>query len=462
MDARGYWYEYPVSLAGELWRAAVRTLAPFGAGMGITFAVSLTVGIVNEEGLLWDVMYDMGMGSLATDVSKGIDYLLRGSMGLLLVLGYLVGMAVCVAVTLRDLTTSKAVAAAADAGAPPQAVPPPHQVHSVIEEELTPIVGFIYGSIAILGLLAVPLFFFAVSSAFGQGIVVSLVAMAYLAGLWWLSRRIRHRVIPAQRRRREVIAEHWPPAREEAAWQRAREAKRDGAGSGEGDPRVRIGARIVGFAGAVAVVAAQVLYWVLIITHPDAQQWPGGELGERTTLDPQIESLVDVALWGSAGLVVLAVLAAFAGLLLEGAGHRAEQAMLRRALADRLAPRPPKPLLERYSERQSVRFAQLMAAFAGIGLVFGPSALLLASIDSETFSGSVELFAGFRVAAILTIAASVLLLLGSFVWHAVVNARGRELRNQLMARWPSLPEVKTDDDNEPLPARVGPALTKTT
>lgn len=463
MDSRAYWYEYPVGLGSELWRAAVRTLTPFGIGLGVTFAVSLTVGLVNEEDLLWDVMYDMGLGGdLASAVSKGIDYLLRYSMGLLLVGGYLVGLAVCVAMTLRDITTSTALAAAASSGASKEAVPPPHQVRSVIEEEFVPILGFIYGSIGVLGLFVVPLFFFGISSGFLPGVLVSLAGMAYLAGLGYVAMRIHRTVIPAQRRRRELIAEHWTTAQEGAAWTAARAANKGSHATGGGDRRVRIGARIVGVGGALAGVSAQVLYWILVITHPDAQHWPGGQLGERATLDPAMENLIDIAMWGSIGLVILAVGVAVVGFFIEGAGHTAEKATLRQALADPAAQRPPEELLERYSERQSVRFAQLMAMFAGIGLVFGPSALVLGSADTETFSGSVEIFAGFRLPAIITIIASALLLLGSFVWHALVNARGRDLRNELMRRWPTLPEAKTDSDGNTLPSHVGPVLTKRT
>ncbi|QOR71656.1 hypothetical protein IM660_05060 [Ruania alkalisoli] len=454
-----HWREYPLGLAGTIARDARRTLVPMAAGLLAAFGAVFASGLLAEEGILWDALYDLGMGGeVSSAVVDAVDQTTRLSLLVLLILGYLVGALVCLALAVQRISTSHALVTAARNGASREAVPAPLQVERVVTENM-PIIGFLIMTIGVFGLFALMLIGYAVVEGWGEGLLVGLacgaLTVVVIAGL----RHIHRVTLPAHRERRQQIAAHWTTSDETAAWSHARRhGVLPAAGNTGRDPRVRIGSRITGVAGALAGAALLLLQALIVVTHPDAERWPGGSAGPRATLDDGTEQLVDLGMWGFAALIVAVLAGAAIGNVVTGAGITAERRYLHRVVVDPQAARPEPTVLAAYAEHRSVPMAQVLAALAGIGLVLGPVWMILSTVPMDIFAASTTLFAGLRWPAVLITAVAVGLLTIAFLWTSMVNQADAELRNLLLRRWPVLPRDTKDSDGNVRAARVGPAL----
>lgn len=448
-----HWREYPIGFAGELAQAVSRTLMPLLTGVGVTFALMLSVGLIAEEGLI------------DYSIAAPLDLLFRMSMGVVLGVAYLSWVLTSITLSLRHITASRAIDDAAAAGAPVTAVPHPSQVEQVIKDSpwmplqvlaAIHIVAAVLGGITSLGFLGD-------SDGFGimmllGCIVVTVIMVMILSGI---SRRSH----PAHRQRRERIARYWTTPYEKAAWQAARQQSTYTIGGkhfiNQGG-RLRLGGLLTSAGTVLSAIAVVILYAHIFISHPEAETFRYSynvDAGPRAEYDSGFEAILASALWVTLALVVAALVAFLAGALIEARAHTAERAGLRNALQDSVAVRPPRDLLARYAERHPMRFAQVAAAIGGIGLVFGPATIVLGTVEMRDFAGGVEHFADLTGPAVIVTVVSAVLIVGAFAWNAIANVRGQELRNRLMGRWPTLPPQKPDSEGEVNPARTGPALT---
>ncbi|UFU07400.1 hypothetical protein [Ruania halotolerans] len=463
MTSSHHWHEYEVGLVGDVARDVNRTLSPLALGLLAAFALVLAAGLAEEEGLVFDLAYDLGMGGQASSaLADAVGFVARMSLGVLLVLGYLVGFCICLSLSLRDLATSRALVRAARGGAPRDAVPNPMQVESVVNDSVGALRAFLYLTVAVAGLVALTLGGYALVEGWGEGMLVALVCALCTITVIGVLRHISRVVVPDHQRRRREIAAHWTTADEEAAWARANGVagphhSRKNSSTGR-DVRVRIGSVITVVAGIGTGAAYLLLNGLIIITHPHAQRWSGGDAGPRVQLDPAAERLVDIGTWTFGALIVAVLIAAAIGNVVEGAGHAAERRALHAALDDPQADRPAAAILAEYAERRSVRLAQVLSALAGIGLALGPAAAILSTFEVDSFTGATALFGNLRTPALLITGGSVVMVFVAFWWNSTSNRRGRALRNRIMARWPVLPRQSKDSEGRVHPARRGPAL----
>ncbi|GAB3054635.1 hypothetical protein [Sediminivirga luteola] len=426
----------------------IRTLIPFLAGVGAATVLAFAAGLLAEEGLLSHPV-----------LSSAVDQLSRVGVGLALGGAYLGWLAVVLARGVKEVATSRALAAAAAAGAPRNAVPHPQQVEATVRKAFGSFTGFALINLIIGGFLVIFLGIFTLTydEPFVSGWIVFGVGVAYLAGIGWLARSVLHTVRPAHEAGREAIAAHWRTEDEQAAWDAAHETVRSSPAHRPG-----LGALLSYAGGGLAALAFMLLHALLAVTHPDAERWPGGRAGTRATYGADVERLIDVGLWGFAICLTLAVAAALAGTLVEGAVQRREQASLQQALADPSAARPDEDLLGRHAERHAVAAAQALSGLAGAGTTVGAAILVLGSgviSDlSNLYSDAETIFADLRPVAGITLAASLAALVAAFGWNAASSGKNHELRNALLKRWPVLPEPKADSEGNVHRARRGPAL----
>lgn len=469
---------YRLSLLGEVAHSWWKTFVPFGIALVATTVLIFAVGLPNEEGQLGSLLYDMGLDAeAATQISDGIDFLMRISIGMIAAFAFLGGLLACIAMYFADRETSRSLVLAADNGAATAAVPVPSQVERVVRDNFPHLQGFLLVTgIAAGGFFGIGMLV-ALFTGFGEGAAVCAAGGVVVALLLLWHRSIRNRAVPEHQARRRRIAQHWPTQQEAAAWDAARTAEKlREQGSDEGlrphalDRTGRITTSIT--IGLVVVVIP--LFYVLTLTmYPEAHrtgpnQW---ELGRRIDRGPTIEGLVDVGMLLLPILLISIVLVPAFGIILQSIGRNIDRRRLMAALNDPAASAPDKSLLQWFIARQASPLASVLAVFAGIGLVFGISIVLLSSMETDGFYADAgDMFAPFRFAAIIACTLSVLFLALALLINAVRGVRDLTFRNQILERWPVLPEPKmvtvNDSDSaarsqvkRPIPATVGPALT---
>ncbi|MFI2366287.1 hypothetical protein [Promicromonospora sp. NPDC019610] len=447
-----HWRVYPVSAAGSLVNATINALAPFLVGIGAAFVLLLAVAMVGEEAL-----------SDEPAVSGALDQLARASMAPVLVLALGVGLLTTVLSALREVITSRAVARAARDGAPRTAVPHPSQVDLVVVQP--PFAPFFVVSVLLAGtgLLFTVVAAFTVNgsemyilwgSLVGTGVAGAFVLLA-LAGR------------PAHHRRRLAIAAHWTTSDEGAAWGRAAPARSQDDDEPALPPdllRKRRTAAWYEYVGIVCLALGfSLLQLWLFVTHPFRSTT---DAGPRVEYADGIETVLVAGVWVFAALVVVAVGLLVVGFFADSVVQRREREVLRQALADPAAPRPPRGLLRKYANHQPVIFVQALALLAALGTTFGWGVYSLGTggmEDVATLYGDAdETFRAFVPQALVTLAVSAALVVGAIVWDVVAAARGDELRSRVVARWPVKPSprmIGEDGKKRPDPASTGPSLT---
>ncbi|MEO9322439.1 hypothetical protein ABFT23_03060 [Nocardioides sp. C4-1] len=432
-DNTGYWREYDIGPLGRLARALAHVLPFAGIGIAVAFVVVLLAGIVGEEGLL-------------PELATPIDLLSRMTLGMIITFAYAGFGVAAVADSLRAVATRRALAAAVTASTDRLAAPHPHQVETLVLRQHLLLVGFLgaTGAAALLmvvfGLVEGDLPVLALATAVLAGCVGGCVALVRL---------------PSDRVRR-VVAEHVSAHAEQTAWGRARASDR-------GDkPRFRPrgqagGPALLGLAAVLGSLSAFVLQTYLYVRHPGTDSSPGARLAERQEYSAAGETVLDLGIWVSAGLAALGLLAAAAGGLVERTTSLAARRDLAARLDDPTASRPEKDVLVRYSEPRTADVSRLAGVLGGLLVVPSAAVLVLAGTDNDTFVDASTLFADLRVHGVVGLAVSITLLVGAVVVDMVVDARGLELRNRLMRRWPTVPRTP-DEDSRRHAVRTRPTL----
>jgi hypothetical protein len=447
-----HWRVYPVGLAGNVVNAAINALAPFLLGIGAAFVLLLAVAMVGEEALAYEPA-----------VSGALDQLARAAMVPVLVLALGAGVLTTVLLALREVITSRAVARASAEGAPRTAVPHPSQVDLVTAQP--PFFAFLVMSVLVggIGLLMSVIAAFTVNGhelpilwgflvATGVGGVFVLIA---LAGR------------PAHHRRRLTIAAHWTTTDEQAAWRRTAPARPAADDETALPPDLRRRQRRATWFEYVGIVCFALGFslmqlW-LFVTHPFRSMT---DPGPRVGYGDGVEVVLVAGVWVFAALMVAAVALLVVGFFADSDVQRREQEILREALDDPAAPRPPRVLLRKYANHQPVIFVQALALLAALGAVLGWGVYSLGTggmEDVATLYGEAdETFGGFVPQALVTLAISAALVLVAVVWDVAASARGYELRSRVVERWPIKPAprmVGEDGKKRPDPASVGPSLT---
>ncbi len=450
-DGTPHWRDYPVGRSAELSMSVVATLTPFLVGILGLFGAILVLGLTAEEYLL-----------PSPELNRAIDQFARFSLAPISGFAWLAGLAVCVALLHRDVAVSRAVDAAARAGAPRSAVPAPDQVERVTSTPGWGLLIFAGFHAACLALVVVIGFFVILFDPFPEGWLVLLVGLTATAVFTAAAVAVHRTFRPAHRERKERIASWWTTSDEKAAWARARAFLAHESGGPGQLGRIRLGTLITHLGTLLVVASVGLLYVVLLITHPDAQRWPGGQAGPRALLSEEGEARVDFGVTIVAVLMVVGLLLCLLGTVVEGLAHLRERSFLRHALADPDADRPPARLIERYLGRGAPHLAQAMAAASGACVCLGTTGLALGRIGAGqaggTYGGAADVYADLAPSFLLVLGIGVVLLVPAFAATVVRNLRGVGLRNELLARWPLRPSVVVDRENPPPLARVGPAL----
>lgn len=434
-----HWYEHPVGLGGEVARACVRALLAFLIGLGCSFVLILCAALLAEENLLGD-----------PGLEHAIDDLMRMSVGILMVVAVAAWGMFAVASFVREATTSKALVKAAERGASRYDVPSPEQVEAVTREPAKQLTYFGWGNAAVVGLLGVLAFGIVLFDGdteplpFASAAVVygAVMAVVGFAGPKWLT--------PAHERRQARIAEHWSADDEGKAWRPARRGtvrKKSGLGFSLAE-RFIYGSSVL---TALSFLALQASLAMRCGTVPG----PGRTDCDQVTYSSSIESVLAWGFWIFVVLFPLAVLLAAAGVLIDWRRRRSERAELRERLADPRSGRPPEDVLGYHARRRMHPLALVGAALSGGGLVFSLSAYL---VGQGRGLGSEDVFAVYRTESLVALCASVGLFVAALLGSGIANARGRELRNELMRRWPTLPSWSAGEDGMILRAKRGPAL----
>lgn len=301
---------------------------------------------------------------------------------------------------------------------------------------------------------------FGLADTFVPALVVGVLLTLFAAALLGLFQFVRTRALPEHRQRRLRIAAHWTTGDEEAAWRLAREQgapRRNRPGHEGRNAKVTRGRSLATYGGVAGGIGLVLLLGISAIMYPHASRYHGS--GPRTYYSPSVEDTLDLALWIVSALVGLSVLTTLCGHIVEGLGRLAERRDLQRGLESPAAVRPPDALLQEYSERHSIRLAQVLSVVSGIVLPVAIAVLVLGSVDWESFEHSAALYGGLRLPAAIAAAVCVVLFVVAFVWGGLTGYRGQDLRNALLQRWPTLPEVERDSDGNETPTSSGPALT---
>ncbi|HEY9411688.1 MAG TPA: hypothetical protein VIP77_19060 [Jiangellaceae bacterium] len=450
--SHSHWRVYRIGLAGRLVTAAINALLPFLAGIGGAFILILATGLIAEEKLL------------DPPTNAALDQLSRAAIVPVLALPLGLGILTAVLAALREEITSRALARAAADGAPRTAVPHPSQIDRVAADP--PYSAFFLFSAILtgLGLLFTLVAAFSVNGS-EMYILWGSVAVTTVAAVFVVLALIGR---PQYRRRRMDIAAHWTTADEQAAWSRAAAApSKASKGSATGLPddvqRATKRASRFQWLGLICGSAGFSLLQVWgLVTHPNrtmTDAGPRAEYGDGT------EAVLSVGTWTFAVLLAAAVVSTVLGLFAESAVQRGEQGVLREALSNPAAPRPPHALLRKYAESQPVRLAQGLTVLASLGITFGWAVYILGTggMDdvASLYEGARETFGSFVPQAQLTLAASVAVVVIALVWNALAADRGDDLRRQVVERWPIKPAprmVGETGKKKPDPASIGPSL----
>ncbi|WP_344491260.1 hypothetical protein [Glycomyces endophyticus] len=399
-------------------------------GLGVSFALILGAGILAEEHLLGD-----------PGLETAVDHLMRFSVGFLMLFGLGVAFVWAVVSCLREVAVSRALVKAAEQGASRSAVPSPDQVASVIEPPASRL-GFLgWGNAALAGLLGVVGFFVVLVDSSPEGWVITLSALGYALVMSLLGYACQRWLPRPHARRRERIASHWSAADEARAWKRAKS-------SGGADPLASRSSKAAGFIYAAGLVGVLGFVAMLASMVMRCASFPGRGTSEcdEVYYGSFIERVLSWGFWIFAVAVPLTALLALIGALLYWAQQRGERSDLLTSLADARSRRPDKDVLAFHSEQRMHPLARVGAMLSGVGLVFGCSAYML---GQGMGLGSQEVFAAYRTESLAAILVSVGLFVAAVVGTGVTAARGRELRNALMRRWPTIPEQQRDSQGKP-------------
>ncbi|GAB3993884.1 hypothetical protein GCM10029992_06720 [Glycomyces albus] len=305
------------------------------------------------------------------------------------------------------------------------------------------------GNAAVVGLIGVLGLGVAIFGDHPEALPFMLIAIGYAAIMTLIGFAGPKWLTPAHERRQERIAAHWSADDEGKAWRPARRgaARKKGFGLSTAE-RFVYGASVL---AGLSFVVLQASLAMRCATVPGR----GNHECDRVTYSSSIESVLAFGFWIFAVLFPLAVLLAAIGVLLDWRRRRSERTDLRERLADPRSSRPHEGVLTYHARRHMHPLALVGAAMSGGGLVFSASAYL---VGLGKGLGSEDFFAVYRTESLVALFVSAGLFVAALLGSGIANARGRELRNALMRRWPTTPSWSAGEDGMVLRAKRGPAL----
>ncbi|HZE40062.1 MAG TPA: hypothetical protein VE172_14745 [Stackebrandtia sp.] len=437
-----HWHEHRIGLVGEVARAGSRALFAFLIGLGCSFVLIFSMGILSEEHQFGDPGLEMA-----------VDHLSRLSVGVLMVLAVVVWGMFAVASCVREVATSRALVRAAERGASRYEVPSPEQVQSVTCDPTEQLTIFAWANAAIVGILGVVGLFVVLFDGDEESVLIVSMITGYAVIMFLVGLAGRKVLTPAHERRQARIAAHWSADDEGKAWRPAKQARRDASGRQKTVLGLSLAERCVYIAAVLSVLGFVALQASLTMRCANVPG-PGHECHE-TTYSSFIENILAWGFWIFAVLLPLAGILAVVGVLLDWKQRLSERAQLRELLADPRAPRPAEALLSYHARRRMPPLALVGAALAGVGLVFSLSSYM---VGQGMGLGSEDVFAVYRTESLVAVAISVGMFVAALLGTGFVNVRGREFRNELMRRWPTSPSWSARSDGKVLRAKRGPAL----
>lgn len=461
---RHHWHEYPFGLVGEMGNMLSHTLRSFGIGVLIALGITFFTAFAINDHSVADLIAETGVARREVRaIAQTTDSVARISLALVLILGLLSVGGLCLAQCVRDIAVSRSVCSAVDNGAPRTSVPIPQQVNSIAKDRFDHLWWFLYYGIPLPAfiLLSMAAFLSAETPILSTAIAVFFAAIAF--GYHRL-----HKVIELHHQRRWIrIAKHWTEEDERIVWNLVRDSSVHERSESlstsrprqwQRDRRVRIGRFLVNAAIFLAVLGGQVFNVLFFVMYPEANRF-SRNAGPRAEYSSGIEHTVGVTLTLLAITYTAVLVAAVVGSLVEASGRISERRCLREIIDDPHAVRPPQTALSEYGLRRPAQLAQGLTILSAIAFIFATATVVLGTFNLSEFPDVAERLQPFRPAALIVTAVSVLLFLIACAWNAVLNIRGRDLRNKVIARWPARPNRTTDFRREVVPALIGPALT---
>lgn len=468
-ESVAHWHEYGIGVGGRVADAVIRVATGFAGGLLVSAGLLAVANLLHPVGLLPD------------SAEPILDLVTEASLMLLVALGYCCWLVWVLAAAVRRVSTSRALARAARAGASPLAVPHPQQIEWATEARVGGLLALAIGHIvlALIGsallLAGVPWWIGAVCAA----CVVLMVALIVV---------VRGYLRPEAESRLRQVSTHWREA-EPAAWARAQGRPRRARSVPDQRPLAQRAGAAVSSAllplAALLALATVLLGLVYVaVYYPDAYIRSDDLSGPRADRGAGVDHATRIGMWVAAGCLALSLVVFLVALAIDILRSIAETGALRRTLADPTARRPAHRLLEMQTGEPST-LTFLAGMTSAVALTFGWTAVLLGGLhyvthppspayprgfDSVTWHGYTE-FAGavpfpqFLTAGEVVLWGSVALLAASVAGTARARAHSRELRNSLMRRWPVRPVSHPDSDRESdkreresSPARYGPVL----
>jgi hypothetical protein len=464
------WFEYPLSRAGDMAASFVRTASYAGAGIACAWGFAFAIMLPDEDGRVRPALVALGMsGDEASALMTGLDQLWRMSIIPTMILLLLGAICAPIASQITMWAVGKGLVNAARNNAPRTKVPAPHQVEQVVAQNKSPLDNALLVAAWLVGVVSPLMLVTAFTMPhFAPGWWISLTGIALTVLLVQARRALRSRLLPRQEERRREIADHWRTEDEAAAWDAARDHAADTTTTGPAkrSRSIRL-ATVLNSVGGLSLACSPLGFFAVVLTsYPDARWGPPGtrDLGDRVAPTGQAEHVALIGVWVLSALLIIGLALVILGAIVKTLGVRAERAQLERALESGGAPRPSSAILAHHTRPSGSPAGELLAAVAGAGLIIGSTVVILAGTDTdlEVYRGAQEVFAPLRLPGAGILVFSVLCLVAAFFFHAHADRVGRDFRNKLMARWPTLPRRRTtgsSDTQRVVKASVGPALT---
>lgn len=430
------WRILPVGLAPALLRQARRSAVAVLPGLGVLFGTVVVAGLVSEELLA------------GSEAGSTIDLAGRASLAGMMILLVVTVLVIGVLSGLEGPVMARALARRLEEGTPAVDVPHPHQWSAATEPS-----GRGYRVIAIALLCVLGACFAIVLAAVlwdgidAVGLVIIAVGLLVLAliggGIPLFVRVLGGR----QERTVQRLHAHWTEPHRIVAAGRELTAEDVAEARGVDGPEPLPGAvarwlenAALTVLAVVAVVGLLGLQLMFALAYPDRERWAGGRAGERAELAPRGEQLVDLVVAGvgvCAALVLLCLLVVVASEVL---AHGAEVRTVRAALADPEALPPARALLQGVVAPGTPRLLTVLHGLAG-AVAAVALGLWVMPIGEDVPSWEIYSSAGPTLRALAALAPPVLLgalavLAAGTLLAALLDRRGRRLRDELVQRWP--------------------------
>ena len=273
--------------------------------------------------------------------------------------------------------------------------------------------------------------------------VITSTALAIAAASIGTIQLVRTVLRPAHKDRMRVISAHWGKEANRAAWQHAHDSTGGVAAHVERQqqgidvsklsrgPLARAGG-VLSWIGTAGLLIAGALVMLVTFARKPGGRWDAGE-PNRTYSEDGEAGLAAI----STSFTVTAVVAAVIFLLGQVVVTVARRAEWRDLSAASEAPdgaRPPDGVLARHS-RYSGGVGRMLCVLAGAGLCLGFVSVILVGNEVVPFAGYVQ-------ESVLVLAGSAALLVVGVAAEAWAFESGREIRNLIARRWPSLPSAR--------------------